>query len=79
MAAHTIGDLNSLIVKKGPWRNPYYFSKRAFAPGVTPKHLESHAAAFATAARDCKGTVSGLKGKEHVEALRACIGQKLKR
>jgi len=79
MVAHSVSDIGNLIVKSGPWKKPFYLAKRSFPPGVTPKHLEGYATAFGTAARDCKGIVSGLKGREHVQALRGCIGQKLRR
>lgn len=78
--AIALQDINNAIVVKNPWsKGGVYIKKRSFTKGATPAHLESYTANFTTAARDCKAVMSGLEGKEKVEAYRACIGNKLRR
>jgi len=75
--AHRLSDLGKLIVKKNP-NGGVYFAKESFPMGTTPEHLKGYTAKFADAARACASDTKGLRGMDHVRAMRGCISGKLK-
>jgi hypothetical protein len=77
MAAIPLSEMNRAIVKKNPWKGGVYIARQSYPKGATPAHLKAYTERFTAAARECKSAVSGAKGRDKVEALRACIGAKL--
>ena len=80
MVSHKLSDLGKLIIKKNPNGGGVYIAKPSFPQGITPEHLKPYNERFTAAARECASATKGMaKGIEHPQAIRACIGQKLKR
>jgi hypothetical protein len=78
MVSHRLEDWGKLILKKNP-NGGITIAKQSFPKGVTPEHLRSYTPKFTEAARACAADTKGMSGMEHIGAMRACIGQKLKK
>lgn len=83
MAAPNLSELGDVIVKKAPRglsNKTFYFARRSFTPGQIPDHLRPYTEAFTAMAPRCKAAIAGVpSGAAKVKAMRACMGQNLKR
>ena len=76
--SHKLSDISTLIVKKGPYNKPIYLAKPSFAKGIVPNHLTTHTGPFTEQAKRCSQLTKGMPmGKNHVLAMRQCIGSAL--
>lgn len=76
MAAPTLSEAGSVIIKKSPRKGSFYLARRSFEPGVVPKHLEGYAGSMAADARACATATAGMKGNARVTAMNGCIASK---
>lgn len=69
--------IDDVVVKRNMYSGMHYLARREYPENVIPPHLKVYANKFANTAKECSKSVHGLRGKEHVEAMRKCMGSKL--
>ena len=83
MVSHKLTDLGKLIVKNAPAgmsNKAIVIALQSFPKGVVPEHLKGYTSNFTAAAKECASTVRGMPaGAQKIQAMRACVGAKLRR